>query len=265
MRDIRIAAQLHPQHGTYESLRRAVGAAEEMGFDVAYNWDHFFPLYGEPDGEHFESWTMLAAWAEQTSRIEIGPLVTCNSYRNPDLLADMARTVDHISGGRVILGLGGGWFERDYEEYGYEFGTFGTRLDALAEAIPRMKERLAVLNPAPTRDIPILIGGSGEKKTLRMVAEHASGWHSGFPDRPEQMERKVEALRRWCDHFGRDPHDIEWGVGVEPDDLDRFLAEDADTYVEMGFTQFTLGFNGPDWKVEAGDPWLEWRDRRNGT
>ena len=265
MRGIRIAAQLHPQQGAYEGLRRAVGAAEEMGFDIAYNWDHFFPLYGDRDGAHFESWTMLAAWAEQTSRIEIGPLVTCNSYRNPELLADMARTVDHISGGRVILGLGGGWFQRDYDEYGYEFGTFATRLDALAAAIPRMKHRLGVLNPAPVRDVPILIGGSGEKKTLRMVAEHASGWHSGFPDRPEQMERKVAALRRWCDHFDRDPHDIEWGVGVEPDDLDRFLAEDAETYVEMGFTQFTLGFNGPDWKVEAAAPWLEWRDRRNGA
>ena len=264
MRAIRIAAQLHSQHGAYDGLRRAVGVGEEMGFDIAYNWDHFFPLYGDRDGPHFESWTMLAAWAEQTSTIEIGPLVTCNSYRNPELLADMARTVDHISGGRVILGLGGGWFRRDYDEYGYQFGTFGTRLDALAEAIPRIKQRLAVLNPAPVRDLPILIGGSGERKTLRMVAEHATGWHSGFPDRPEQMGRKVEALRRWCDHFGRDPHDIEWGVGVEPDDLDRFLVEDSETYLEMGFTQFTLGFNGPDWKVEAGAAWLEWRDRRNG-
>jgi probable F420-dependent oxidoreductase len=265
VRDIRIAAQLHPQHGSYEGLRRAVDAAEDMGYDVLYTWDHFFPLYGDPAGEHFECWTMLAAWAEQTSAIEIGPLVTCNSYRNPELLADMARTVDHISAGRVILGLGGGWFKRDYDEYEYEFGTVGTRLDALAEAIPRMKQRLRALTPRPVRDVPILIGGSGERKTLRMVAEHASGWHSGFPDRPEHMERKIGALRRWCDHYERDPHDIEWGVGVEPDDLDRFLTEDADTYVEMGFTQFTLGFNGPDWKVEAGGPWLEWRHRRNSA
>lgn len=264
-RPIRIAAQLHPQHGQYAGLRAAVAGVEEMGFDLLYTWDHFFPLYGERDDAHFECWSMLAAWAEQTSRVEIGALVTCNSYRNPDLLADMARTVDQISGGRLVFGIGSGWFWRDYTEYGYEFGTKGRRLDHLAESLPRIKARWQKLNPPPVRPLPVLVAGGGLTKTLRIVAEHADSWHGGFPDEPSEMEPKVEALHRWCAELGRDPAEIEWGLGVEPEDLDRFLSEDAPKYVEMGFTQFTLGFNGPRWELGPGRDWLDWRDSQTGT
>jgi probable F420-dependent oxidoreductase len=263
MKDIRIAAQLHPQHGDYPALRDAAVRAEALGYDVVYNWDHFYPLDGPPDGPHLECWTVLAALAEATSRIEIGPLVSCISYRNPNLLADMARTVDRISGGRLILGIGAGWFRRDYEAYGYEFGTFGSRIAAMASAIPVIERRLAALNPPPVRRPPLLIAGTGERRTLRLVAEHADAWHAGFPERPDELERKVTTLRRWCDEVGRDPSAIEWAVGVEPDDLGRFLDRDAATYLEMGFSQFTLGFGGPDWQVEDGVPFLRWRDGHN--
>jgi probable F420-dependent oxidoreductase len=263
MRPIRIAAQLHPQHGDYPNMRRAVIRAEEMGYDICYTWDHFFPLYGRQDGKHLECWTMLAAWAEATARIELGPLVACNSYRNPNLVADMARTIDRISGGRFILGLGAGWKKRDYDEYGYEFGTRGSRLEALGKAVPVMKQRLERLEPPPMRNMPILIAGSGPKRTTRIVARYADGWHAGFPDQPVEMEPAIRALQGWCAEIGRDPADIEWGLGVEPEDLDRFLAKDAETYLQMGFTQFTLGFNGPDWRVDMGAPWLGWRDKCN--
>ncbi|HET9456954.1 MAG TPA: LLM class F420-dependent oxidoreductase [Candidatus Limnocylindrales bacterium] len=263
MRPIRIAAQLHPQHGDYPAIRDAAIRAEVLGYDLVYNWDHFFPLDGDPDGPHLECWTVLAAWAEATSRVEIGPLVSCTSYRNPHLLADMARTVDRISGGRLVLGLGAGWNRRDYEEYGFEYGTFGTRIAHLGESIRALQQRLDRLNPPPVRRPPLLIAGVGERRTLRLVAEHADGWHAFFPDRPAELEPKVAALLRWCGMVGRDPTEIEWGVGVQPDDLERFLAEDAETYVGMGFSQFTLGFGGPDWPVEAGRAWLAWRDACN--
>jgi probable F420-dependent oxidoreductase len=265
MREIRIAAQLHPQQGDYRALRGAALRAEELGFDIAYNWDHFFPLYGDRDGPHLECWSVLAAWAEATERIEIGPLVSCTSYRNANLVADMARTIDRISDGRFILGLGAGWFQRDHDEYGYDFGTVGSRIARLASAVGVIERRFDMLNPPPVRRPPILIAGQGERRTLRVVAEHADGWHAGFPDAPAELVPKVAALRRWCADVGRDPAEIEWGVGVEPEDLDRFLAEDATTYLDMGFSQFTLGFNGPDWDVDAGRPWLDWREARNAA
>lgn len=257
---IRIGVQLQPQHSShYEYIRDAVRRCEDIGVDVAFNWDHFYPLYGDPDGAHFECWTMLGAWAEQTSRIEIGALVSCNSYRNPELLADMARTVDHISDGRLILGIGSGWMQKDYNEYGYEFGTVGSRLDDLAVALPRIEARLAKLNPAPTRRIPILIGGGGEKKTLRLVAEHADIWH-GFTN-PETYPGKAAVLDGHCAAVGRDPATVERSSGVEGRDADTLIAN-ADGLAGLGVTLMTVGCDGPDYDLGPAQTLIRWRDSR---
>jgi probable F420-dependent oxidoreductase len=256
-RPFRVGVQLQPQHADYAAIRAAVAGAEEAGVDIVFNWDHFFPLNGPADGAHFECWTMLGAWAEQTSRVEIGALVTCNSYRNPDLLADMARTVDHLSGGRLILGIGAGWFERDYDEYGYSFGTPGKRIAALGEALPRIKARWARLNPAPTRDIPVLIGGGGERKTLRLVAEHATTWH-GFGS-PETLAHKNAVLDDWCAEVGRDPGEIERSTGAHgsPDALGPEL-------FALGVRMVTVGIDGRSgYDLGAVRDWIAFRDEVN--
>ncbi len=253
---LRIGLQIHPQDADYACIRRAAGAAEELGADVLFNWDHFFPLGRAREGKHFECWTMLGAWAEATSRVEIGALVTCNSYRNPDLLADMARTVDHISNGRLILGIGAGFKERDYVEYGYEFGTPGSRLEDLREGLARITQRFAVLDPPPTRRIPILIGGGGERKTLKLVARYADIWHT-FAD-GDLLDHKTQVLQQHCAEIGRDPSAIEHST---------FVAGDPDKvgheWRDRGISLFVIGADGPAYDLGALRDWLAWRDDQN--
>jgi len=225
----RVGVQLHPQATSYVELRDAWRRAEAIGVDSIWTWDHFFPLYGEPDADHFEGWTILIAMAADTERAKLGMLVTCNSYRNPELLADMARTADHVSGGRMYLGIGSGWFERDYTEYGYEFGTAINRLHKLRDDLPRLKARLGKLHPAPIGDLPLLIGGSGEKVTLKLTAEHADAWNSFGP--PETFAHKNTVLDNWCAEIGRDPAEIERTVAIGADDVDQL-----DAFLEAGAT-----------------------------
>jgi len=249
---VKIGVQLQPQHAPdYQLIRDAVLRSEDAGVDIVFNWDHFYPLYGDLDGAHYECWTMLGAWAKQTSNVEIGALVTGGGYRNPDLLADMARTVDHISGGRLILGIGAGWNEKDYDNFGYEFGTAGSRLALLKESLGRIRHRLDVGNPAPTRDIPILIGGGDEKKTLKLVAEYAHIWHS-FADL-DALKRKSEILAEHGTTVGRDTSGITRSVSWPG-------ADTAQDFVDAGATLFTVGTGGPDYDLTELGEAIAWRD-----
>lgn len=242
MARLKVGVQFEPQHCSVSELRDGWRRAEELGVDSIWTWDHFFPLAGDPDGRHFEGWSLLAAMACDTVRARIGVLVSCNSYRSPDLVADMARTIDHISGGRVVLGYGAGWSERDYAEYGFEFGTVGSRAAALEPGVIRIKERLGKLNPPAIGPLPLMIGGEGERVTLRVAAEHADMW-TGFGP-VSTFAHKSRVLNQWCEKVGRNASSIERSVLANgPGDLDQvddFAAAGAQEIIVPAQAPFDL-------------------------
>ena len=239
---MKIGVQIQPQATSVKAMRQAWRAADDLGVDSLWTWDHFYPLFGDPEAEHFECYTLLAAMAADTKHATIGALVTCYSYRNAQLLADMARTIDHISDGLFILGIGSGWFERDYQEYGYEFGTGPGRLKLLEAGLPVIKERMSKLNPGPVNGkIPLMIGGSGERVTLRLVAQYADQLNTFGP--PENFKRKNDILNEWCAKVGRNPKDIERTVAVKPEELEKvseYAAAGADHMIVMLGQPFDL-------------------------
>lgn len=246
----KVGVQLHPQATTTEALRAAARAVDGAGFDSLWTWDHFFPLYGEDDAAHFEGMTLLTAFALDTTRVQIGNLVTCASYRNPHLVADMVRTIDHLSGGRTVLGIGAGWFQRDYDEYEYPFGTPGGRLHDLEGDLYRIRRRLDRLTPGPVGPLPILVGGGGEKVTLRIVARFADIWNGYGP--PEDFARRNTILDEWCARVGREPSAIERTVHVGVHELELIGA-----YREAGAQHIIVRLEDP---FDL-DPVLAIRDR----
>ena len=239
MARFKVGVQLEPQHCSVDELRAAWRAADALGVDSIFTWDHFFPLHGDSDGRHYEGWSLLAAMACDTTSASVGLLVSCSSYRSPDLTADMARTLDHVSGGRLILGLGAGWCERDYDEYGFAFGTAASRVRALERDVVRVRSRLASLNPPPRGSLPLLIGGEGERVTLRIAAEHADMWNGFGP--VDTFAYKNGVLNDWCGTMGRDPEAIERTVLLnQAGDL-----EAVDAFVEAGAQHLIVPARAP--------------------
>jgi probable F420-dependent oxidoreductase len=200
-------------------MRDAWRAADALGVDTITTWDHFAPLTGDPGGTHFECWSLLAVMAVDTARAPIGSLVSAIGYRNPDLLADIARTVDHLSNGRLILGVGAGNSERDHREYGIPWGEPPERLRALRDGVQRIKTRLAILNPAPVGKLPIMIAGGGERVTLRLVAQYAD--LSNTPGAPDVLRHKNAVIDEWCVKYGRDPAEIERTCNIPVSSVER--------------------------------------------
>lgn len=215
-----------PQVGIpFTVIKERVQLAERLGFHSVWFVDHMWSR-GLPDFEHLEAWTLMSAIAAVTERIGIGTLVLCNSYRSPALLAKMAASLDNVSGGRLVLGLGAGWMEEEHLAYGYPFPSPRIRIEQLDEALCIIKLLLteprasfqgkyyaidaAVNNPKPVQKPrpPILIGGAGEKRLLRVVAEHADIWNCPNSAAP-LLPQKLEVLKRHCGAIGRDPQTIE--------------------------------------------------------
>lgn len=288
---IKLGALAWNQYTPWSDLREAGIRADALGFDSIWTWDHLYPIVGSHEGPILEGWLTLAAWAERTERAQIGLMVGANTFRNPAVTAKMVTTLDHISGGRAVLGIGGAWFETEHRAYGLEFGgSPGERLRWLEEAVKIMRGMLhgetpsgerfyharEVRNdPAPVQErLPILVGGGGERKTLRIVARYADACNvgGGF----ENVKRKDEILRQHCADVGRDESEIERTVGMgmciirdDPAEAQRVadsiferhgnaepwknqlvgtpeqVAEMMRPFLGIGFRHFIVGFPGP--------------------
>jgi alkanesulfonate monooxygenase SsuD/methylene tetrahydromethanopterin reductase-like flavin-dependent oxidoreductase (luciferase family) len=232
MTDLKLGILLWSQAASWQEMLDAAKRVDRLGYDHLWTWDHLYAIFGDPYQSIFEGWTTLAGWAGATEQTRLGLLVGANTFRNPGVVAKMAATLDHISGGRAILGIGGAWFELEHQAHGIEFGASpGQRLTWLDEAVGAMR---AVLDggsatsepgghyafddlrhlPRPVQPhLPIMIGGSGEKKTLRTVARYADLWNGMGP--LDVMAHKVEVLRQHCADVGRDPSEIEFTLGVK--------------------------------------------------
>jgi F420-dependent oxidoreductase-like protein len=259
---IRFGIQTPQQNTTWSEMLSLWREADSLGYDTAWVFDHFLPIFSDPTGPCMEAWTALAALAMATHNVRVGAMVTGNTYRHPAVLAKMATTVDIISGGRLILGIGAGWFELEHQQYGIPFHTIGGRLQRLDESLEMIKllwtqDRStfngrhyklenASFNPKPLQKPhpPILVGATGENIALCIVAKHAQMWNSFGT--PEVFRNKIARLTDHCERIGRDPATIEKSVlltGVFPlNDARR----QVDEYVAAGVTHLIFSVSAAD-------------------
>ncbi len=230
MTDVRFGALCWNQYTDWPSLLEAGRRADRLGYHSLWTWEHVYPIVGSHEGPMFEGWLTITAWAMATERARIGLMVGANTYREPTLTAKMATTLDHISNGRAVLGLGGAWFETEHEAFGFPFGSgFPERLRWLGEALPVIRamlhgEQVSASGPRYTatnvrndplpvqRSLPILVGGGGERVTLKLVAQYADANNVGGGI--ENVRRKERILVGHCERVGRDPAEIERTAGI---------------------------------------------------
>jgi alkanesulfonate monooxygenase SsuD/methylene tetrahydromethanopterin reductase-like flavin-dependent oxidoreductase (luciferase family) len=267
---IELGILLWSQSSDWPTFMEAARRVDGLGYDHLWTWDHILPIFGAIDQPIFEGWTALSALAAGTIRSRVGLLVSANTFRNPALLAKMAVTADHISGGRVILGLGGAWFQPEHDAFGLDFGeSVGARLDRLDEAAglvrdlldgKRVRHRgpayrvddLQLDPPAIQARVPLMIGGVGERKTLRTVAHYADMWNAFGPD--EVLRHKAEVLRQRCEEVGRDPADITFSVACKPLIRDSQAAADAELERIMAVSRVPMEDIADDASFWVGEP-----------
>jgi alkanesulfonate monooxygenase SsuD/methylene tetrahydromethanopterin reductase-like flavin-dependent oxidoreductase (luciferase family) len=230
---LKLGALCWNQYTDWPSLLAAGQRADWLGFNSLWTWDHLYPIVGSDEGPIFEGYLTLAAWAMATEKTTVGLMVGANPFRNPALVAKMATTLDHISGGRAVLGIGSAWFDTEHNAFGLEFGESpAERLRWLREALPVIRGMLdgvpasaagthyhmqGVRNdPPPRHKLPLLVGGGGEQVTLRLVARYADACNIGAAAGIEAVRRKEDALRRHCQEVGRDESEIERTLNTGP-------------------------------------------------